>query len=300
MRDNALIALFLLAGFFLLSRGSKKGKVAEKPLQRELSSRNYPQQPKTSFTKPPTLSPENYLTFDKLKQQYQFQQMEATITLTPPSVAPKPKPQPGPRPILKGINIAYILSHCDTLIGKEVELKATYKGWHCPKNCRNPAITRSDTCWIDNTGCIYSVGFGGLSPLKDVGQTHIIRAIVEKTANGICYLKITKILNESKINKGIPIYREPVVDNEILVKLKTPLDKIRLSQGKYIVINGYRFLVLKKYPRFSGDGALLLVKPEIEMQKALRILRSSPIVKYAEPNRVIRLPIRRWGNQVVF
>jgi hypothetical protein len=90
-------------------------------------------------------------------------------------------------------SIGYILQNCKSLKGKEVELIATYKGWHCPANCSNPGITRSDTCWLDNTGCIYSKGFGGLNPLKDTNQVFKIRAIVDITSNGICYLEVKYI-----------------------------------------------------------------------------------------------------------
>jgi hypothetical protein len=90
-------------------------------------------------------------------------------------------------------SIGYILQNCKSLKGKEVELIATYKGWHCPKNCPNPGITRSDTCWVDNTGCIYSKGFGDLNPLKDINKTYKIRAIVEESEKGICYLRIKQV-----------------------------------------------------------------------------------------------------------
>jgi hypothetical protein len=92
----------------------------------------------------------------------------------------------------KYTSIASILNNCNSLKGKKVELIATYKGWHCPKNCPNPGITRSDTCWVDNTGCIYSKGFGGLNPLKDVNRTYKLQAII-KSNNRTCYLEIKEV-----------------------------------------------------------------------------------------------------------
>jgi predicted RNA-binding Zn-ribbon protein involved in translation (DUF1610 family) len=93
-------------------------------------------------------------------------------------------------------NINYVIKNCYSLKGKEITLTATYKGWHCPSNCSHPGITRSDTCWVDKTGCIYSKGFGGLSPFKDINKIYRIRAVVNITKKGVCYLEIKEVKKE--------------------------------------------------------------------------------------------------------
>ena len=72
-------------------------------------------------------------------------------------------------------------------------LKATYMGWKCPETCKHPGITRSDTCWIDNSGCIYAKGLSGLNPLKDVGKSYTLIAKVSISKKGICYLEVKKV-----------------------------------------------------------------------------------------------------------
>jgi hypothetical protein len=49
---------------------------------------------------------------------------------------------------------------------------------------------------VDNTGCIYSKGFGGLNPLEDVNKTYKIRAVVKETPKGVCYLEIKEVKNK--------------------------------------------------------------------------------------------------------
>ncbi len=91
------------------------------------------------------------------------------------------------------MDIGYLLKNCHSLKGKEITLTATYKGWHCPSNCLHPGITRSDTCWVDNSGCIYSKGFGNLNPLKDTDKLYQIRAVVNTNREGVCYLEIKEV-----------------------------------------------------------------------------------------------------------
>ena len=91
------------------------------------------------------------------------------------------------------IDIGYILKNCQTLKGKELVLKATYMGWHCPKNCKHPGITRSDTCWVDNSGCIYAKGLSMLDPFRDKGKKFMVEARVEETPKEVCYLKVYKV-----------------------------------------------------------------------------------------------------------
>jgi hypothetical protein len=88
--------------------------------------------------------------------------------------------------------VAYVVNHCKALKGKEVVLKVTYRGWSCPKECRHPGITRSDSCFVDSTGCIYAYGTGGLDPITDVGKEVIVKATVNEK-NGVCYLKVVKV-----------------------------------------------------------------------------------------------------------
>ena len=67
-------------------------------------------------------------------------------------------------------------------------------GWNCPRNCKNPGITRSDTCWVDNSGCIYAKGLSGLDPLKDINKQYTITAGVYISKTGVCYLNIKKVV----------------------------------------------------------------------------------------------------------
>jgi len=94
--------------------------------------------------------------------------------------------------------IGNIQENCHSLIGKEVLVKATYLGWKCPKECRHPEITRSDSCIKDKSGCIYLLGKGYLSPLKDSGKTFFIKGIIELSPyNNTCYIRV-KEANEAK------------------------------------------------------------------------------------------------------
>jgi len=89
-------------------------------------------------------------------------------------------------------NISSILNNCSSLIGKTVTVKAEYKGWDCPSGCKNPGITRSDSCIVDKTGCIYLMGTGKLNPIIDKNKIFLFRAEVETTKDGTCYLKVVK------------------------------------------------------------------------------------------------------------
>jgi hypothetical protein len=97
-----------------------------------------------------------------------------------------------------GINLRYeqvgeILKHCDDLEGKKVAVRAVYEGWHCIEGCIHPGLTRSDTCVMDSSGCIYLKGTGGLDPIMDRGKEVFFRAVVRKTSKGICYLEVQSI-----------------------------------------------------------------------------------------------------------
>ncbi len=89
------------------------------------------------------------------------------------------------------LTIRAIKENCKELVGKRVELLATYMGWSCPRDCKNPGITRSDTCFIDNTGCIYAKGLAGLDPLTDKGKRIELKALV-KEKRGTCYLEVLR------------------------------------------------------------------------------------------------------------
>jgi len=88
--------------------------------------------------------------------------------------------------------VGEILRNCSSMLGKEVVLEGTYRGWSCPAECRNPGITRSDACITDSTGCIYMAGTGGLDPLTDRGKEVRVLAFVSKKGD-ICYLKPEKV-----------------------------------------------------------------------------------------------------------
>jgi hypothetical protein len=89
--------------------------------------------------------------------------------------------------------IGNIQKDCPSFVGKEVLLKATYSGWRCPKECKHPAITRSDTCITDETGCIYIVGGGGLNPIRDIGKTFLFKGKVELSPfTNTCYIRVER------------------------------------------------------------------------------------------------------------
>lgn len=88
--------------------------------------------------------------------------------------------------------VGEVLKNCSLMLGKEVVLEGTFRGWSCPAECRNPGITRSDACITDSTGCIYIAGTGGLDPLTDKGKKVRVLAFVSKKGN-ICYLKPEKV-----------------------------------------------------------------------------------------------------------
>jgi len=88
------------------------------------------------------------------------------------------------------VSVDYILSNCDRLVNKTVQLEARYMGWECPSYCKAPQLTRSDSCVVDSTGCIYVVATGKLNPITDKGKPVVLKAVVKKAPNGICYLKV--------------------------------------------------------------------------------------------------------------
>ena len=87
--------------------------------------------------------------------------------------------------------IGSILKRCDSLQNQKVIVRAKYMGWNCSAECSNPGITRSDSCIVDSTGCIYLRGTGGLNPLIDRGKEFLFKGVVEKF-NNTCYLKVVK------------------------------------------------------------------------------------------------------------
>jgi hypothetical protein len=86
--------------------------------------------------------------------------------------------------------VGSIKKNCMELVGKEVVLEATYRGWDCPSDCGAPPVTRSDVCLEDSTGCIYSTPF--LSPINDRGKLVRLLAKVKKKGNE-CYLEPVRI-----------------------------------------------------------------------------------------------------------
>ncbi|TCK06277.1 hypothetical protein [Phorcysia thermohydrogeniphila] len=90
--------------------------------------------------------------------------------------------------------VGNIKGNCPSFVGKEVLLKATYLGWNCPKECKPPAITRSDTCIADETGCIYLLGSGKLNPISDKGRIFLFKGKVELSPyNNTCYIRVEKV-----------------------------------------------------------------------------------------------------------
>ena len=89
------------------------------------------------------------------------------------------------------MKIGSIEKECRELEGKRVVIKAKYMGWRCPEECRNPGITRSDTCFVDDSGCIYAYGLAGLDPITDRGKEYIVEVEVLRKGD-TCYLRVLK------------------------------------------------------------------------------------------------------------
>ncbi|WP_456342104.1 hypothetical protein [Thermovibrio sp.] len=92
---------------------------------------------------------------------------------------------------LRLMKIGSIEKECKKLEGKRVVIKAKYMGWSCPEECKNPGITRSDTCFVDDSGCIYAYGLAGLDPITDRGKEYTVEAEVLRKGE-TCYLKVLK------------------------------------------------------------------------------------------------------------
>jgi len=95
--------------------------------------------------------------------------------------------------IVKRPTIKTISDNCSYFSNKQVVIRATYLGWDCPRECKAPGLTRSDTCIKDNSGCIYLYGLGGLNPLKDKGSIHTFYGIVKKSPSGVCYIEVNRV-----------------------------------------------------------------------------------------------------------
>ncbi|WP_163328520.1 hypothetical protein GFV12_02860 [Desulfurobacterium thermolithotrophum] len=87
--------------------------------------------------------------------------------------------------------IGNILKRCNSFENQKVALRAKYLGWNCPAECKNPGITRSDSCIVDSTGCIYVRATGGLNPITDKRKEYIFKGIVKKFKN-TCYLEVVE------------------------------------------------------------------------------------------------------------
>jgi len=90
---------------------------------------------------------------------------------------------------LRLMKIGTIKRECSELAGKRVVLRAKFMGWNCPADCVPPGLTRSDTCFVDDTGCIYAYGLAGLDPIFDRGKEFTLKAEVLKRGE-VCYLKV--------------------------------------------------------------------------------------------------------------
>jgi len=85
--------------------------------------------------------------------------------------------------------IGTIEKKCQELNGEIVKIRAKFMGWGCPPECGGPPVTRSDTCFIDDTGCIYAYGRAGLDPITDKGKELTVTAKVVYS-QGKCYIKV--------------------------------------------------------------------------------------------------------------
>ena len=82
---------------------------------------------------------------------------------------------------------------CVNYVNKTYTIKATFKGWKCPKNCGPPPITRSDVCWIINNFCIYSLPVENLNPINDINKNYLLKVKILKNKQGKCYFKVLTI-----------------------------------------------------------------------------------------------------------
>ncbi|NIA12410.1 MAG: hypothetical protein GWP10_22515 [Nitrospiraceae bacterium] len=88
--------------------------------------------------------------------------------------------------------IGDIQKRCKSLKGQTMIIDARYLGWNCPEDCKNPLITRSDSCIKDSTGCIYILGTGNLNPITDRGKLFRFK-VQPDIRKGICYLKVIAV-----------------------------------------------------------------------------------------------------------
>lgn len=100
------------------------------------------------------------------------------------------------------ISVSDAIKRSDDLLGKRVQIQATYKGWQPTADDPNvqdgPPVTRSDWAICDSTACMYVTGKIDLDPVKGIGTPVNLIGKLQKTKKGQVYL----VLESAKIGKA--------------------------------------------------------------------------------------------------
>jgi len=124
-------------------------------------------------------------------------------------------PAKNPPPLTKGkvrigvvkiavvpITIGESIRRISELLGKRVQIQATYRGWQPNANDPNvkdgPPVTRSDWAVCDSSGCMYVTGKIDLDPVKGIGTSVNLIGKLQKTKTGQVYM----VLENAVIQKS--------------------------------------------------------------------------------------------------
>lgn len=95
---------------------------------------------------------------------------------------------------VESLTVAEAIRRSDKLLGRQVSITATYRGFKPdPKDSNTksgPPVTRSDWAICDSTGCMYVNGPTDLKPEKDIGARVLVVGKVRKTPRGQVYLTL--------------------------------------------------------------------------------------------------------------
>lgn len=99
------------------------------------------------------------------------------------------------------VTIGEAIRNYDGLVGKRVQIAATYRGYSptADGNTKGgPPVSRSDWAICDSTGCMYVVGSIALDPAKDTGTYVTVVGTLKKTPQGQVYM----VLETASIGSG--------------------------------------------------------------------------------------------------
>jgi len=103
----------------------------------------------------------------------------------------------GGGPVVITTTVSGVVSRLNALIGKQVSIDATYRGFRAdPESpaCKpGPPVTRSDWAIQDKTGCIFVTGQTTLDPVNDIGKPVRVLGVVRKTDKGQPYLELRSV-----------------------------------------------------------------------------------------------------------